>query len=148
MKFTCASILQTTRTEFMTHHCSMEFMEGLELCERAEPYCKLVNPYFLSTVKAIEKQADTWCTKSSCETSTQQLDASVKYCDGVAVKTPAYLYATVQKMVATYYPGWKATGCVAEVCSKLKADAARVNTAYAAYVKLGPAYSAYAKSFK
>lgn len=148
MKQTCAAILQTTRSEFAAHHCSVEFLEGLELCERAEPYCKLFNQYFKTSVVAMEEQGDKWCSKGECEYSLEQLAACEQYCYGVGAQNPANLYPAVQKTVAAYYPGWKTAGCLGDICASLDKQAARVRAAYADFAELGPAYASYTNQYK
>jgi hypothetical protein len=148
MIYQCAHILQGARTEFADSHCSMQFSERVELCLKAEPYCKFFDKDFITSSTDIEKQADTWCGKAKCETSVEQLEYIEKECMTVADKSPASLLTYVKETLKEIVPTWEKNGCLAKVCTTLQTQAAQVNSAYAAYQKLGSAYASYANTMK
>lgn len=156
----CSAILQGARSEFAKSHCSLEFHENLELCLKAEPYCKFFNKDFVTSVTDIETQADKWCGKTDCEASVEQLEEIEKDCMDVASAKPAELltyikehrfrfeYPKVRMTMPEFAASWEASGCFAKVCTTLEQQAAQVNAAYITYEKMDSSYASFANEVK
>lgn len=152
----CASALQTARTEWAAGPCSSEFHASLEMCEKADPYCLRFDPEFDVSVKAMERGADRWCTKSECESSVEELAWVEKSLIDEWVKNPKSGYSPdeLKEYMDCFVEGkdgcetgWQQNECLGKVCQTLATQSVVLSDAFISYSKLGAAYKTYARNF-